>query len=115
MVMQYIPSGTLQDLVRAARPRLAFPPLLRDCALQQIHAERYATMRTDAGCLPLEEQIVALVGLFSALEYLAAVPMIHRDVKPVRITGPAASTSARPSPSTLHTREHSAAGYACPS
>ena len=40
-------------------------------------------MRADADCLPLEVQIVALVGLFSALEYLAAVPMIHRDVKPV--------------------------------
>ena len=40
-------------------------------------------MRSDAGCLPLEVQIVALVGLFSALEYLADLRMIHRDVKPV--------------------------------
>ena len=78
------------------------PPLLRDCALQQIHAERYATMRTDAGCLPREVQIVALVGLFSALEYLADVPMIHRDVKPVR-PGPV-TTSPRPPPPTAHTR-----------
>ena len=48
-----------------------------------IHAEIYAAMRTDDGCLPLEVQTIALVGLFSALEYLATVPMIHRDVKPV--------------------------------
>ena len=58
-------------------------PASRVAAARQIHAERYAIMRADADCLPLEVQIVALVGLFSALEYLAAVPMIHRDVKPV--------------------------------
>jgi serine/threonine protein kinase len=64
LVMQYIADGTLHDL---------------------IYASHYAQLRTDAGCLPLEAQVVALVGLFSALEYLATVPMIHRDVKPANI------------------------------
>jgi serine/threonine protein kinase len=64
LMIQYIPTGTLADL---------------------IHADRYEAMRTDGGCLPFEVQIVALVGLFSALEYLAAIPMIHRDVKPANI------------------------------
>ena len=63
--------------------RISASGQLRVAAARQIHAERYAIMRADADCLPLEVQIVALVGLFSALEYLAAVPMIHRDVKPV--------------------------------
>ena len=87
LVMQYIPTGTLQDLVRlspaALLQRISASGQLRVAAARQIHAERYAIMRADADCLPLEVQIVALVGLFSALEYLAAVPMIHRDVKPV--------------------------------
>ena len=50
LAMQYIPTGTLQDLV---------------------HSERYRLLRRDERCLPLETQLVALTGLFSALEYLA--------------------------------------------
>jgi serine/threonine protein kinase len=50
LAMEYIPSGTLQDL---------------------IHSERYEFLRTDERCLPLETQLVALTGLFAALEYLA--------------------------------------------
>jgi len=64
LVMQYISSGSLHDV---------------------IHKERYAEMRTDASCLPLEAQVVALVGMFSALEYLAERKLIHRDIKPANI------------------------------
>ena len=51
LAMQYIPSGTLHDL---------------------IHGERYAAMRADGGFLPLEDQVTALLGVFRALAYLAA-------------------------------------------
>jgi serine/threonine protein kinase len=66
LVMQYIESGSLQDV---------------------IHGARYSDMRTaESGqCLPLEVQAVALVGMFSALEYLAGLRLIHRDVKPANI------------------------------
>ena len=64
LALQYIPSGTLHDL---------------------IHGECYAAMRTDAGTLPLQTQLLANCGLFSALAFLATVPMIHRDVKPANI------------------------------
>ena len=64
LAMEFIPSGTVQDLV---------------------HAERYRTMRTDDRCLPLETQLVVLSGLFAALEYLAGRHLIHRDVKPANI------------------------------
>ena len=64
LVMQYIESGSLRDV---------------------IHSARYCGMRTDASCLPLETQAVALVGIFSALEYLAGLKLIHRDVKPANI------------------------------
>jgi serine/threonine protein kinase len=64
LAMQYVPSGTLQDL---------------------IHSERYVEMRSDEGRLPLVTQALALLGLFSALEYLAERNLIHRDVKPANI------------------------------
>ena len=64
LAMQYIPSGTVHDL---------------------IHGRRYAGMRTEGGRLPLAVQTLVLVGLFRALEYLASVPVIHRDVKPGNI------------------------------
>ena len=65
LAMEYVPSGTLRDLLYSAR---------------------YATLRTDGpGCLPLAIQVLALDGLFSALEYLAAQDLIHRDVKPDNI------------------------------
>ena len=64
LAMLLVPSGTLQDL---------------------IHGERYGLMRTDERCLPLEYQLVALAGLFAALEYLASRKLIHRDVKPANI------------------------------
>ena len=64
LVMQYIGSGSLHDV---------------------IHKERYSEMRTDASCLPLDIQAVALVGIFSALEYLAERKLIHRDIKPANI------------------------------
>ena len=64
LVMQYVDSGSLQDL---------------------IHTPRYSAMRTDDACLPLEVQALALVGMFSALEYLASLHLIHRDVKPANI------------------------------
>ena len=51
LAMQYIPSGTLHDL---------------------IHGERYAAMRADGGFLPLEDQVTTLLGVFRALAYLAA-------------------------------------------
>ena len=64
LAMQMIESGTLQDV---------------------IHRERYAAMRTYANCIPLSAQLTALSGLFAALEYLAAIPLIHRDVKPANV------------------------------
>lgn len=58
LAMQYIPSGTLGDL---------------------IHKPHYRAMRTDdAGCLPLATQVLVLDGLFAALQYLAAQNLIHR-------------------------------------
>ena len=60
-------------------------------------------MRSDAGCLPLEVQIVALVGLFSALEYLADLRMIHRDVKPV---GQHSTPTHKYTHTHLHTHTH---------
>ena len=53
LAMQYIPSGTLSDL---------------------IHAERYAGMRADGGRLPLADQLTALLGLFRALAYRPGPP-----------------------------------------
>ena len=64
LAMQYIPSGSLQDM---------------------IHGARYAPMRTNDACLPIEAQAVALLGMFSALQYLSARNLIHRDVKPANI------------------------------
>ena len=64
LVMQYIGSGSLHDV---------------------IHKERYSEMRTDASRLPLDVQVIALVGMFSALEYLAERKLIHRDIKPANI------------------------------
>jgi serine/threonine protein kinase len=65
LAMQYIPTGTLHDLV---------------------HSPRYQRLRVaNGGCLPFETQIIALTGLFSALEYLAQRHFIHRDVKPCNI------------------------------
>ena len=60
-------------------------------------------MRSDAGCLPLEVQVVALVGLFSALEYLADLRMIHRDVKPV---GQHSTPTHKYTHTHLHTHTH---------
>jgi serine/threonine protein kinase len=64
LAMQFVPSGTLQDL---------------------IHGERHRALRSDEGFLPLMTQAVALLGLFSALEYLATRNLIHRDIKPANI------------------------------
>ena len=64
LAMQYIPTGTLHDMV---------------------HGKRYQALRTWGGCLPIEMQVVAMHGIFSALEYLAAKQLIHRDVKPANI------------------------------
>jgi serine/threonine protein kinase len=67
LAMQYIPDGTLHAL---------------------IHDGRYEALRSDdgeGGCVPLGAQLVALSGLFSALEYLGARQLIHRDVKPANI------------------------------
>lgn len=65
LAMQYIPSGTLGDL---------------------IHSDDYEFLRTDdEGYLPLPTQALVLDGLFAALEYLAAQELIHRDVKPDNI------------------------------
>lgn len=64
LATQYVPSGTLHDL---------------------IHSEKYAPMRTDKGRLPLSTQLLVNSGLFSALSFLATLPMIHRDVKPANI------------------------------
>jgi serine/threonine protein kinase len=51
-----------------------------------IHGDSGCGLRTgDGGTLQLRIQLVAAVGVFSALEYLASVPAIHRDVKPANI------------------------------
>ena len=47
--------------------------------LQQVN------MRTDEQHLPLQTQLVAGASIFSALAYLATVPIIHRDIKPANI------------------------------
>ena len=64
LAMQYIESGTLQDL---------------------IYGERHAAVRTDDSRLPLPTQLLALVGMFCALQHLASLNLIHRDVKPANI------------------------------
>ena len=64
LAMQLIKTGTLQDV---------------------IHRDRYKAMRTYANCIPLAAQLTAINGLFSALEYLAAVPLVHRDIKPANV------------------------------
>ena len=64
LATQLIASGTLHDL---------------------IHTERYAALRTHGGCLPLATQLIAHVGMFSGLAYLAEERLIHRDVKPANI------------------------------
>ena len=55
LASEYVCSGTLHEL---------------------IHGEQYAGMRSDGGYLPLEVQLEALEGLFAALAYLAAIPMV---------------------------------------
>eukprot|EP01043_Picozoa_sp_COSAG02_P041640 COSAG02_NODE_3468_length_6694_cov_2.962092_4_plen_633_part_00 len=60
----FVESGTLYDL---------------------IYGQRHAELRSDGGYLPLDTQLVALEGLFAALEYLATIPLIHRDIKPANI------------------------------
>lgn len=51
-----------------------------------IHGDSGRGLRTgDGGTLPLQTQLVVACGMLSALEYLASVPAIHRDVKPANI------------------------------
>jgi hypothetical protein len=64
LALQYLPAGTLHDM---------------------IYGERYSAMRTESGALPLPTQMVANTGLFTALAFLATIPVIHRDVKPANI------------------------------
>ena len=60
----FVESGTMHDL---------------------IYGDRHAELRSDGGFLTLTTQLVALEGLFAALEYLAKIPLIHRDIKPANI------------------------------
>ena len=64
LATQYIESGTLHDV---------------------LYNPRHAALRSDAGHLPFETQLIALEGLFGALAYLANLPLIHRDIKPPNI------------------------------
>ena len=64
LAMQFIESGTLHDM---------------------LHAAKYAGMRSDSGCLPLETQLTVFVGMFSGLAFLAEKRLIHRDIKPANI------------------------------
>ena len=68
-------------------PRYLATLYMRDGNLQElIHAERYADMRPEqGGTLALETQLVAAIDVFSALAYLATLPLIHRDIKPANI------------------------------
>ena len=64
LASEFIESGTLQEL---------------------IYGERHAALRSDDGLLPLTTQLVALEGLFAALEHLSGIPLIHRDIKPANV------------------------------
>ena len=64
LASEFIESGTLQEL---------------------IYGERHAALRSDDGFLPLTTQLVALEGLFAALEHLSGIPLIHRDIKPANV------------------------------
>lgn len=46
---------------------------------------RQVDMRADAQHLPLQTQLVAGASIFSALAFLATVPIIHRDIKPANV------------------------------
>jgi serine/threonine protein kinase len=46
---------------------------------------RQVDMRGDDHHLPLHTQLVAGAGIFSALAFLATVPIIHRDIKPANM------------------------------
>ena len=63
LATQFVESGTLSDL---------------------IYSDRYLSMRPD-GYLPLEVQLVAFIGIFAGLEYLAGKSLIHRDIKPSNV------------------------------
>ena len=64
LATQYVPHGTLSDL---------------------IYGDEYGDLRGDDGCLPLQPQLVAGGGIFSALAFLATIPIMHRDIKPPNI------------------------------
>ena len=64
LATQFIPGGTLHDL---------------------IHHARYAQLRDEAGCLPLPTQLAVAHDIFSGLSYLAGKHLIHRDIKPANI------------------------------
>jgi serine/threonine protein kinase len=64
LATQFIESGTLHDV---------------------LHAAKYAVMRSDGGCIPLETQLTVFVGMFAGLAFLAEKRLIHRDIKPANI------------------------------
>ena len=64
LATQFIPGGTLHDL---------------------IHHARYAQLRDETGCLPLSTQLAVAHDIFSGLSYLAGKHLIHRDIKPANI------------------------------
>ena len=65
LALQYIRSGSLEGL---------------------LYEERHAALRSDeGGRLPLRTQLVLHVGVFRALAHLAALNVLHRDVKPANI------------------------------
>eukprot|EP01046_Picozoa_sp_COSAG06_P042740 COSAG06_NODE_5489_length_3446_cov_2.584105_1_plen_858_part_00 len=64
LATQFIPGGTLHDL---------------------IHHARYAQLRDEAGCLPLLTQLAVAHDIFAGLSYLAGKHLIHRDIKPANI------------------------------
>ena len=70
-----------------AEPLFLALQYIRDGSLNEVlYKRRHPTLFSDTnGWLPVQTQLVVHVGVFSALEYLSSLRIMHRDVKPDNI------------------------------
>lgn len=70
----------------AGRPVSLVSQLIEDGSLQQaLYDPARSHLRGHDNLLPRASQLIVSRGIFSALEYMATIPILHRDIKPANV------------------------------